>query len=118
MIQNTGLESLCILKNTSKEIAAAIESYMNLQFSQNQMQDRHEILEKTFSNKKNAAKIVEILNRWQWIVKNEKWKIVIDDREFFTIHYSLLYIFFSTPNFPLLYNPSTLIWAFWASSVL
>lgn len=62
MIQNTGLESLCILKNTSKEIAAAIESYMNLQFSQNQIHDRHEILEKSFSNKKNAAKIVEILN--------------------------------------------------------
>ena len=62
MIQNTGLESLCILKNTSKEIAAAIESYMNLQFSQNQIHDRHEILEKTFSNKKNAAKIIEILN--------------------------------------------------------
>ena len=61
MIQNTGLESLCILKNTSKEIAAAIESYMNLQFSQNQIHDRHEILEKSFSNKKNAAKIVEIL---------------------------------------------------------
>ncbi len=62
MIQNTGLESLCIIKNTSKEIAAAIESYMNLQFSANQIQDRREILEKSFSNKENAQKIIDILN--------------------------------------------------------
>ena len=46
MIQNTGLESLCIIKKTSKEIAATIESYMNLQFSLNQVQERREILEK------------------------------------------------------------------------
>lgn len=61
MVQNTGLESLCIIKNTSKEIAAAIESYMNLQFSVNQVQERRDILEKSFSNKGNAQKIVEIL---------------------------------------------------------
>jgi Glycosyl transferases group 1 len=61
MIQNTGLESLCIVKNTSKEIAATIESYMNLQFSNKQISERREILEKAFSNKINALKIVDIL---------------------------------------------------------
>ena len=60
-IQNTGLESLCIVKNTSKEIGAAIESFMNVQFSQKAMLDRREILEKGFSNGENAQKIVEIL---------------------------------------------------------
>lgn len=61
MIQNTGLESLCLVKNTSKEIAATIESYMNLQFSYNPISERREILENTFSNKKNAQKIKDIL---------------------------------------------------------
>jgi hypothetical protein len=62
MVQNTGLESLCIIKNTSKEIAASIESYMNLQFSANQVQERRDILEKSFSNKGNALKIVDIIS--------------------------------------------------------
>ena len=61
MIQNTGLESLCYVKNTSKEIAATIESLMNLQFSQKQITDRKDILEKSFSNVQNANKIAKIL---------------------------------------------------------
>ena len=61
MIQNTGLESLCYVKNTSKEIAATIESLMNVQFSQKQITDRKEILEKSFSNVQNAVKIAKIL---------------------------------------------------------
>ncbi len=61
MVQNTGLESLCIVKNTSKEIAATVESYMNLQFSNKQINERRAILEQAFSNKINAFKIVEIL---------------------------------------------------------
>ena len=61
MVQNTGLESLCYVKNTSKDIRATVESLMNVQFSPRQMADRSEILEKEFSNKGNAAKILEVL---------------------------------------------------------
>ena len=61
MIQNTGLESLCYVKNTSKELAATIESLMNVQFSQKQITDRKDILEKSFSNVQNAVKIAKIL---------------------------------------------------------
>lgn len=60
-VQNTGLESLCLVKNTSKEIGATVESLMNVQFTQKAVQDRRDILEKDFSNKENAEKIVEIL---------------------------------------------------------
>lgn len=64
MVQNTGLESLCIVRNTSKEIAATVESYMNLQFSAYQIQERRQILEKNFSNVENAYKIEHILQHF------------------------------------------------------
>lgn len=62
MVQNTGLESLCYVKNTSKDIGATVESLMNVQFSPRQVAERREILEKNFSNKENAAKILAVLN--------------------------------------------------------
>ena len=62
MVQNTGLESLCYVKNTSKAIGATIESLMNVQFSQGQIAERREVLEQKFSNKENAAKIIAVLN--------------------------------------------------------
>jgi Glycosyl transferases group 1 len=60
-IQNTGLESLCILRNTSKDIGATVESLMNVQFSAQSIADRKAILEKGFSNRENALKIVQLL---------------------------------------------------------
>jgi Glycosyl transferases group 1 len=61
IIDNTGLEPLCYVKNVSKDIAATVESLMNVQFSQKQIEDRKVFLEKSFSNKKNAQKIAKIL---------------------------------------------------------
>jgi Glycosyl transferases group 1 len=61
IIDNTGLETLCYVKNISKDIAATVESLMNVQFSQKQIDERKILLEKTFSNRKNAKKIMEIL---------------------------------------------------------
>ena len=63
MVQNTGLESLCYVKNTSKDIRATVESLMNVQFSPRQLADRSAILEKEFSNKGNAAKILAVLKQ-------------------------------------------------------
>jgi hypothetical protein len=60
-VQNTGLESLCYVKNTSRDIRALVESLMNVQFSNKQIVERKTILERDFSNKINAAKIVELL---------------------------------------------------------
>ena len=65
MINNTGLESLCYIKNTSKDIRVTVESLMNVQFSPRQISERRVILEKLFSNKENASKIIAILNNHQ-----------------------------------------------------
>ncbi len=62
MVQNTGLESLCYVKNKSKYIRATVESLIKLQFSPRQVTERREILEKEFSNKENAGKILAVLN--------------------------------------------------------
>jgi hypothetical protein len=61
MVQNTGLEALCLQKNTSKDMRATVESLMNVQFSESQIAARKHILETDFSNARNARKIVEIL---------------------------------------------------------
>lgn len=61
-VQNTGLESLCYVKNTSRDIRAFVESLMNVQFSNKQIAERKAILERDFSNPSNAAKIVELLS--------------------------------------------------------
>jgi Glycosyl transferases group 1 len=61
IIDNTGLESLCYVKNISKDIAATVESLMNVQFSQKQIEERKTLLSETFSNKKNAQKIVKMI---------------------------------------------------------
>ena len=61
-VQNTGLESLCYVKNTSRDIRALVESLMNVQMSSKQIAERKAILERDFSNKTNAAKIVELLS--------------------------------------------------------
>jgi hypothetical protein len=60
-IQNTGLESLCLVRNTSKDIGATVESLMNVQFSPNSVAERRAILEKGFSNRLNAEKILGLL---------------------------------------------------------
>jgi 5S rRNA maturation endonuclease (ribonuclease M5) len=61
-VQNTGLESLCYVKNTSRDIRALVESLMNVQMSSKQIAERKTILERDFSNKINAAKIVDLLS--------------------------------------------------------
>jgi hypothetical protein len=61
MVQNTGLETLCQIKNTSREIRAAVESYMNVQFTANAIHERSEILENGFSTLENAKEILKII---------------------------------------------------------
>jgi Glycosyl transferases group 1 len=61
IIDNTGLGKLCYIKNVSKDIAATVESLMNVQFTHKQIEERKILLGKTFSNAKNAQKIVKIL---------------------------------------------------------
>ncbi len=60
-VQNTGLEPLCYVKNTSRDIRSLVESLMNVQFSDKQISERKNILERDFSNKMNVEKIIKQL---------------------------------------------------------
>ncbi len=60
-VADTGLKSLCIVARTPKEMKEAVESAMNLQFSDHLIKLRKEILEMAFSNKINAAVMAEVL---------------------------------------------------------
>ena len=62
IIHNTGLERLCYVKNASKDIAATVESLMNVQFSQKQIEERKALLDQTFSNLQNAQKIADLIS--------------------------------------------------------
>ncbi len=61
MVENTGLESLCMVAETPQEIASALESLMNVQFSSARINERIEILSAQFSNVENARAIVRLL---------------------------------------------------------
>lgn len=61
MIQNTGLESLCIEANGAEEMKAAILSTFGKEFDDEQIQKRKEILESDFSNFNNAKKIDSLI---------------------------------------------------------
>ncbi|NJN35447.1 MAG: glycosyltransferase [Saprospiraceae bacterium] len=61
MVENTGLETLCLIAETPQEIAAALESLMNVQFSSARISERADILTNQFSNVENARTIIRLL---------------------------------------------------------
>ncbi len=61
MVNNTGLEDICIIKNSATEFIEAIEFYVNKEFTNNELEKRKQILFKNFSNKNNALKILDLL---------------------------------------------------------
>ncbi|MBE9467318.1 MAG: glycosyltransferase [Bacteroidetes bacterium] len=60
MVKNTGLESLCCVKNTSREMAEEVKRLFNIEFDQKEIKKREKILSKSFCNTNNA-KIIENL---------------------------------------------------------
>ncbi|MBN2681235.1 MAG: glycosyltransferase [Bacteroidales bacterium] len=61
MVDNTGLESLCSIKDSAQEIAEEIKRLFSITFTKMQVESRTEILNSGFLNFQNAAKIVELL---------------------------------------------------------
>ena len=62
MVIDTGLESLCSIKDTPEEMKKEITRLFNIPFDQKEKIKRKEILSKYFSNKKNAEKMIALLN--------------------------------------------------------
>jgi len=61
MVSNTGLEEICIVKNTAQEFIDGIEFYFSKSFTANDLEKRTEVLLKKFSNNNNAFKILDLL---------------------------------------------------------
>lgn len=62
MAKDTGLEQLCIIKDTPDEMKAAIQHYIKLPFEQEEITKREEILVKNkFSNRYNISQLIKLL---------------------------------------------------------
>lgn len=61
MLAGTGLESLCNIAGTPEEILEKIDQLQTRDFSENEIERRQQILNSSYSDKKNAAKLVELI---------------------------------------------------------
>lgn len=61
MVENTGLEKLCIVKNTSQEMKEAVVQLFEKPFDKNDLEKREKILTKDFSNKESAKKLIKLI---------------------------------------------------------
>ncbi len=61
MVANTGLESLCIIKETAREMQNEIKNLMKISFTVSDIQKRREILEQHFSNQNGARKLLDLI---------------------------------------------------------
>jgi hypothetical protein len=61
MVANTGLEELCIVRDSAKEIAKEIELLKNIPVSKSLIERRKLLLENTFSNSYNAKLLMDFV---------------------------------------------------------
>lgn len=61
MVANTGLESLCIIREDASSIRSEIMKLRSVAFTREQIEQRKLILSDRFSNKSNAEKILNLL---------------------------------------------------------
>jgi glycosyltransferase involved in cell wall biosynthesis len=61
MVANTGLEELCIVKDSAIEMAKEIELLKNMPISKGLIERRMALLEHTFSNKYNAKLLMDFI---------------------------------------------------------
>lgn len=61
MVEDTGLEEFCVVKNDPQDMANAMEALMRLPFSREEFNSRVKKLNSVFSTEINAQKIIELL---------------------------------------------------------
>jgi len=61
MVENTGLEQLCVVKESAEEMNVALEELMQKTFEPEEIEKRKLILGDIYSNKKNAEKLLPLL---------------------------------------------------------
>jgi glycosyltransferase involved in cell wall biosynthesis len=65
MVENTGLERLCIVAETADKMKEMIPLLMQKEFTQADIAQREEILQKEFSNRRNATKLMALMQQLQ-----------------------------------------------------
>lgn len=63
MVENTGLEKLCIIKNTSEEMKKAVIQLFGKTLDADELGKREKVLTKDFCNQENAKKLMKIVYR-------------------------------------------------------
>jgi hypothetical protein len=61
MVDNTGLEELCVVADSPNEMKERIKEIFQKEFSSNEIAKRESVLQENFSNKKNAEKLIKLL---------------------------------------------------------
>ncbi|MEO8087085.1 MAG: glycosyltransferase [Bacteroidota bacterium] len=61
MVENTGLESLCIIANSPEAMKEKVNSVFEKEFTERERKKREEILLRDFSNEENAKKLLKVL---------------------------------------------------------
>ncbi len=61
MIEGSGLESLCEVKNSVEEIKQAVKEFMKIEFRQGDIKKREEVLYNQFSNKIQAERMSDLI---------------------------------------------------------
>ncbi len=60
MVENTGLEGLCILATSPEKMKEKIKEVMGKEFSKREIEKREKLLMENFSNKKNIEKLIRL----------------------------------------------------------
>ena len=61
MIENTGLEDLCIVRDKAEDMKRAVQELMTQAFNEEEVIRRKEILGRQYSNTANAEKLIQVL---------------------------------------------------------
>lgn len=61
MVENTGLEKYCIVKDNPEDMIVAINECFSIPFEKSQIEERKIVLENEFSNAVNVNKIIELI---------------------------------------------------------
>ena len=61
MVENTGLESLCLIAGTAAKMKERINEVMDKEFTKREIEKREKVLSENFSNKKNIEKLIRLV---------------------------------------------------------
>jgi Glycosyltransferase Family 4 len=64
MVSGTGLDSLCLVRNSAAAMRQTVEAMINAPFTQRHIDERRNLLETAYSNVENTQKLLKILQHY------------------------------------------------------